>query len=62
MAIVELKGKLNGEREECKGKGDGSKGSRVMKGRYKKSIASEFHDVLKALLSSFKCQALFGLS
>lgn len=40
----------------CKGKGDGSKGSRVMKGRYKESIASEF-DVVKASLRCFKCQA-----
>lgn len=37
--------------------GDGSEGSRVVKGSYKERIASEFDDVVKASLSSFKCQA-----
>lgn len=57
MAIVGLKGKLNGKRGEGVAEGEGIEGSRVVKRSYKERITSEFDDVFKALLSSFKCQA-----
>lgn len=56
MAIVGLKGKLNGKRGEGVAEGEGIDESRV-KVSYKESIASNFDVVVKALLSCFKCQA-----